>query len=928
MPLADRVDVGELGEFELRRMVFNVDRTDFDVVEKEVRNIVERPSTQPGTTAAADPSIEVKLPGRVIALTASKALMVTETGGHLRSIDQLMRGLAGDGVKAFKLQHISLDEALVVIKPLVGIPADLNQTPDGSVKLSPWGATNTLLVTAKPDVLKSIESIIEKIDVKPVTDTGAPPPVRPELRIYSTAGDSQTIFQVLQTMLSGNAGSVRLHRDASNNTIVALCLAEQHAVIKETIKKLEGEGLKKFRVWELAASADAAIVLATVNEILGVGGSAPSASTSPDSRTKVAAVNASAPKVIINTNNRTMLAFGTDAQLNQIDDLLGVQKWSAVAAKEGVKSNPSKVRVFAFHRDAAELLRQHFSSVRRNPIEIVVPSAQRGSVQPETIDSNRGKSLMHAPSVLPKGGSDADRNGSQKPTAAPTTPAAPGRAGDRSTMRFARPALATYAVARLAVQEPAGSDAERAPPATKEGKPMKMKRKSAFIERDPLPEPRTAPVGNDSPTTKPNPTVETPAVEPKAAKPQPAAEPAAKPGELPGSPDKPVKITITEKGIIVSSEDPEAIAAVEELLALLPPDPVASGNFKIYYLKHIPAATAKQELDQILTGDTTESGGTSAAGNLVGDVASSMFGGLGGSMVSGLLGAGQSGGVGSLVSGTALIVPDERLNALIVQASPAEQTLIEQVLQHIDAEDGPDTKVERKPGMIPVYFTSADEIAAIVKELYQDRLIGGRGAAQANPQQQFFEAIARNAGGGNRNQRNQRRNEDLDKMSVSVDARFNALIVVAPKPLFDQVEHLVGVLDRASEEPSNDVRRVVKMSGLNADALSKALQAIGGPKVQTTTPTPATTPGTPGTPGTTTQPGTFPAGSPFDAQRIFQMQQGIGRGRGQGGGFPGGGFPGGGFPNRGFGPGGGGTGTSGPGGGGGGGGRLPRGGGR
>ena len=72
-------------------------------------------------------------------------------------------------------------------------------------------------------------------------------------------------------------------------------------------------------------------------------------------------------------------------------------------------------------------------------------------------------------------------------------------------------------------------------------------------------------------------------------------------------------------------------------------------------------------------------------------------------------------------------MPDERLNALIVQASPSEQSLIEQVLYYIDAEDGPDTKVARKPGMIPIFSTSADEIAAIVKELYSDKIIVGRG---------------------------------------------------------------------------------------------------------------------------------------------------------------------------------------------------------
>jgi hypothetical protein len=924
VPLCRQEDVGELGEFELRKVMFKVDRTDFDTVEKEVRNIVERPSAAPGTTSAPD-GVEVKLPGKVMSMPASKMLMVTETGGNLRSIDALIRGLSGDGVKSFKVDHITLSEAMSVIKPLLGLPADLNQNTDGSIAISEYSATNSLLVKAKPDVLKQVEQILKMINVerKPVVGPDVP---RPEFKIYPVAGDSQTIEKILQTMLAGIPG-VRLTRDPSNGNIVALCLPEQHATIKETIQKMEGEGLKKFKVWQLASSADPALVLATITEMLGAGGTA--ATTTTDSRStersKVAPVMSGAPKIAINTNNRSMLAFGTDAQLKQIDELLTVQKWSDAAVKE-TGPNRSTVRLLPFHRDAVELIKQHFPSIRKNPIEVRIPSERGGSSQIEPIDPRRAKQLMHPQGNPFNRPVEGEKTGAKAPAErTPAIPASPDGSGERTTLRLTRPTPATYVALRLGEigdqPRPAAGSAGRAP--------LPMKRKASFVGAERLPEPSgeagESPDGiGRSPETRSRKTAapaEAPAdSKPPAAKPQPPAKPqpataqppkSGKGIDLPGSPDEPVIITVTDKGFIISSKDPEALDAVEELLALLPADPVASGNFKIYYLKHIPAATAKAELDQILTGDTTESGGTTASGNLVGDVARSTLGSLGGSLVEGLLSSGSAGGVGSLVSGTALIVPDDRLNALIVQASPAEQSIIEQVLYHIDAEDGPDTKVARKPGMIPVFSTNAEEIAAIVKELYQDRMIGGRGGANQQPNpQQFFEALRGATGGGGRNQRN-RRNEDLDRMSVSVDARSNSLVVVAPQPLFEEVQYLVRVLDYASQEPTNDVRKVVKMTGINADALSQALKAIAGEKVQTMTAGPTTTPGAPSTttPGTPfPQTATAPTGD--FTTRALQMQQFFpGSGR-----FPGIGGPGSFRPGGGGGPGSGGPG-SGPGGG-------------
>src|SRR5207237_4568455 len=82
---------------------------------------------------------------------------------------------------------------------------------------------------------------------------------------------------------------------------------------------------------------------------------------------------------------------------------------------------------------------------------------------------------------------------------------------------------------------------------------------------------------------------------------------------------------------------------------------------------------------------------------------------------------------------------------------------------------------------------------------------------------------------------NQRRTEEADKMTIGVDKRSNSLIVVAPQPLFDEVNRLVEVLDYSSAEPTNDARRIMSINGTSGDTLARALRAIGGEKVQTMT---------------------------------------------------------------------------------------------
>ena len=104
-------------------------------------------------------------------------------------------------------------------------------------------------------------------------------------------------------------------------------------------------------------------------------------------------------------------------------------------------------------------------------------------------------------------------------------------------------------------------------------------------------------------------------------------------------------------------------------------------------------------------------------------------------------------------------------------------------------EPGRDSRRRRSRSMIPVYNTQAEEVANVVRQVYQDRLVTasgtGGGFNQPNPAQ-FIMALQAARGGRGRGAAAEARRaaaEEPVKMSIGVDARTNSLVVSAPDAL-------------------------------------------------------------------------------------------------------------------------------------------------
>lgn len=329
-------------------------------------------------------------------------------------------------------------------------------------------------------------------------------------------------------------------------------------------------------------------------------------------------------------------------------------------------------------------------------------------------------------------------------------------------------------------------------------------------------------------------------------------EAAPKKVEKPSKPGAEIVVTVGPNGIILASEDLEALDEFEKLLqSLLDRAPVGGANdFTIIYLKFAKAETAAALLQEILGAGGGDSGGDGGGSGLIGNIASMALGGGGGGgdLLGGLLGlgGGDSGAPAASIatSGKVTIIPDPRLNALVVQAGAADMEIVEQLLKVIDQEFSPeDVQTQPTPRMIPVEYVTADEVATVVREVYAARITASAGAGQQR-QQPSPEEFIRALRGGGRGSRGgagaDRQRGEEQKMTIGVDKRSNSLIVSAPDPLFREVQSLVKQIDQAGTE-TDEVTQVVQIKSANPELVKNAISAHLGVKAQINTTAATTT---------------------------------------------------------------------------------------
>lgn len=241
----------------------------------------------------------------------------------------------------------------------------------------------------------------------------------------------------------------------------------------------------------------------------------------------------------------------------------------------------------------------------------------------------------------------------------------------------------------------------------------------------------------------------------------------------------PIVIAISDDNITIASEDLEALDQFETLLkTIVQRAPVGGREFTVFTLTSANAALVAESLEKLFD--------------------------------DGLFGLRGLGNVS--------IVPDQRLNALIVQASASDLATIEGLIKVLDTDEPLDSLLRTEPRVIKVNNARAIDIEDVLEDVYKTQLTTGgtrpnvsapRGSSR-ELRAVFQELSAASAG---------------PEMTLSVDTETNSLIVLAAQPLFEEVQQLVEQLDQAADEP-NRVVRVVPLKKTNSEIVQGVLDSL------------------------------------------------------------------------------------------------------
>lgn len=876
VPYVSPDELEQRGQYELVTVLFRLDRMTPEEAETEVKRLL-------------GPQ------GSIVVLPKARQVAVTETAGRLRTIKSVIDAverpddLTGVDVKSLRVRNVTAADALAVIKQLLNIPADRSATTDNSIRIVADPSGKALLVSGKAEGIATVEEMLKVVDVSAGGGSVGLVDAAPQLEVYPLGGaDSATVLQVLQTLLAG-LPDVRLAIDPSNGHLIAMARPSHHATIQATIQQMQRES-RQIEVIRLR-SVDPQQAVLSINKLFA--GTAEGGA-------------ANAPKVEAEPTTRQLIVRGSASQIAQIREMLSKMGEGELIAG-GSPEDKSNIRMIPISgraaRNVLSQIEHVWPTLHRNKIRVVAPSAvaptlREGAGAPGTPSQLGG--LGGFERAIPQRRSmGADQTMPRIIQIEPTRPA--GASGARS---LPRPSSEEESSVKDRV-EPTDSPETTSRPQNRIQRPRTREdRETASADG----------ASGKVRITFANQRVDTDQadeadIEPTAAaddrsralrEPRTAADDAAADETSDGQAktngrSSEIIVAPSPGGVMIASEDMEALDDFEALLRTLASRSVAGDKeFTVFYLKYARAQVVGELLEQIFGG-----GGSSSSGgrSLIGDIAGAAFGDVGGGLMGTLLGGGGGDSVPTTVraTGTISIVPDNRLNALVVQANAMDLDTIEQLLKVLDQKGSPEeVLVVAKPQLIPVYNTSAEEVANVVRQVYADRIAGAPGSQRQPSPEDFIRALRGGGGRGNRGGGRNERQEETQRMTVGVDTRTNSIVVSAPDSLFAEVKLLVEQLD-TNTGMSSETMKVVTLKRTNPTSVQQALTQLVGDQIRTSANGSSNNnnnrSGSNRNNGDRSRGDSNNRGSD-DARREFfrAMQQGGGFGRG---GFGGGGFGGG-----------------------------------
>jgi type II secretory pathway component GspD/PulD (secretin) len=766
VPTIDASELYDRGRFELLTVVFPLPGVDVSEVAPEVEKL-KGPQ------------------GTVVGMTVTNSLIVTDIGQNLRRIQKLIANMAPGSedmvFRPYPLEHISADEAELLVKQMLGVSTGVTNVSSSSSRdssrdrdsRSRWGfgdsrsrgdsdrdsrtvaaavnlsrarivadpRTNRLLATASPSEHRIIEEAVKTIDIEA---TGSFLSTKPYLFTYEVmTADSREVTRTIDVLMPG----IVVNEDGRNDLIHILATPELHERVRDLIQRLDGAG---------GGSQVAVIPLSRMDPSLAVA----------TLQGMFIADDEDAPTIQPDLIGRQVMVRGTETQIVQVRRLL------ADLGEDGTgsaRSGGGPVRTFNLSsRDPAEvlpILEQMWRTRTGSRIRIVNPPSE----------------FRGGPRVL---------NG--RPAAEDDAPAEPEPPAAREAQGEDED--------RLGVQRDV------------DGELFPVSPFAVSVESEPVADANGSSDAAD--TAGPQ------ATEPAKPQAEDAAGDALTAVEEPVSP---VTVRVTGGELMLISQDEAALDELEfmleDVLQAVPP----RTTWTVVPLRAADATETAAMIEQLFPDSSVSQVSSSSSGFL---------GMMSGGLTSFGRSVGDMTGLSSLGTGpqTLRIIPDVRLNSLFISGPTYRVDEVLDMLEVLDASGLSESLRDRMPQMIPVRYADVAEVFEIVKSVYEPELQpadNGRG----NPAAGFAAMFGGSRRGRGDDDENGGNGEP--QVTLGIDRNTSNLIVSASAATFEEIRLLVEQVDEAARAARRTVT-VYSLQNTNAAAMRDSLSSLM-PKVTVST---------------------------------------------------------------------------------------------
>ena len=677
-------------------------------------------------------------------LIAANEFHARDTGANLRKVRDVIKKMTqrkATATATYIVKHYDPEEFMNIVRRLLGIEEGLYDRNDGSLVVSIDSSNNRMILKGTPTSIEDFKRVAATVDVP--TSEQEVSLERSLLKKYPVLTDPEIAMQVIQTMLDGTDATVG--QDESSGAIILRGRKEHHQIAEETIATLRGE-LGTTEIVRLQ-NASASSVLSAVQTLMNL-----SATTTAE--------NPSGPKLLANTVQNYIIVRGTPAEIFEITQMIKQLDQAQQLDPDRVRTN---TRIFklppAKRDDLLEGLEDYWPATgRQNRLRIIMPEDRKSS-----IDSiNRFSTpTQPQPSARPDGSNTRPAGSNTRSEGANTRVEPTPRLHCPSDQRTSMSAWDGHQVGLSSALVNLFSTSFL-----------------AYCPQDDI----TSPSG---PSTNS----------------RDRYVPVAPRESVPGAP---IMIKGTAFGIVIESDDLDALDDMESLLNQEIGEEGSDQGLTVYYLKYQQSTSIKAALDTMFGLDGGSGGG--AGGDLLGGIIGNVAGGGAGDAIGSLLGGGtSSAGAVIKLEGTVQIADYPPLNLIYV--SGATRSDLQTITDVIDTFDRPSPP--QNPELIGQFYSiqvryrDPEQVLTTIKNLMADYI-----AADASPQRgsedgggrrgngsEQVARIVRSVTGGDEEGGGGAVAQELPKIRLDLDLGTDQILVTGPEFIYQQIKSLVLLID-------------------------------------------------------------------------------------------------------------------------------------